>query len=776
MAAWTSDSKWAWSPHDLGTSHVSISNPTAEVSWPSSAAAGTLEAIALRTVKEAALLPNLRGKEAKRTPEDYHDGCIPYGILARMKTRVSLGRTLTAIALFMTVVAMVACGNGAASSRADAGPGLFSDGAINDAAPAGFRVQFIDPASGPFAGGTEVTVRGNGFTEDSVVFIGGRMVEPLDLEFVDSRRLVVRTPPGEPGLADVEVFKAGDSAALPEAFSYEAIVVDPPAGSVTGGTRVRIDGFGTDFGPGTEVRFDGQPATNIEVTGEKVLNAITPPGISGDADVEVITVANSFEAKRGFTYLATADPFAGGMGGGSIEGDVNVVVLDANTSNGIDNAFVSIGDPQTSPLQGYADDLGQISFSAPNLVGPITTTAAADGYETGSVVQYDARDITILLRRPPEPAPPGTLPPAPQSARIFGHVLFGDATGLGSPAWNLVPEPRTTTEVKRIYVTTAARSIFSSAFPGTIIDYAGYDPNVTAWEFEVRSRPSATAIIATAGLYDSETEVFEPFAMGVARGILAGPAEEVVGVDVVVNIPLDSSLLVNLDNPPALDTPGWDGPIEYTIRPFIDLGGEGSIIMNMHGVPGMPPPALRPGTFRFDDGDQSILLPSMAPLTGNLADASYTFIVGAYSEDAGSPFSVRIERGVTGIHTPITIGDFLGTPRPIDPTPLGVATALEIEIENEAPATGEPTFHMHTFGDEEGNQLLRMFARGSELRAPLPNLEGLGVPVFPNDRDVTWTFYSVKIPDLSFDDFNYRHLRATYWSAYAADSYFVRFP
>ncbi len=697
-----------------------------------------------------------------------------------MSLRTRLGpAVVTMFAVFVLVLSVggiSACGNSGDSIASDASPNQNADAGFIDAGEAGFRVQFIDPANGPFRGGTTVTVRGNGFTEDSVVYVGGRMVEPLDQEFVDSRRFIVRTPPGEPGLAAVEVRKSGELAELPEAFSYEAIVVDPPAGSITGGTRVRIDGFGTDFAEGTAVRFDGQEATGIVVSGDNVLTAITPPGISGDANVEVITPLSVFEARRAFTYLATADPFAGGTGGGPISGDVNVVVLDANTGNGIDNAFVSIGDPQNSPLQGYADDLGQISFSAAELVGPIRTTAAAEGYETGSFVDYDARDITIMLRQPPTPAPPGTLPPAPQSAHILGHVVFGDSTGIGSPVWNLVPEPRHDSEIKRIYVTTTARSIFSSPFGGTSIDYGTYDPNKTAWEFDIIARPSATAVVATAGLLNTETKEFEPFAMGVARGVLAGPGEDVVGVDVVVNIPLDSALLVNLDNPPSLNTPGWEGPIEYTIRPFIDLGGEGSIVMNTHGSPAQPPPALRPGTFRFADGDQSILLPAMAPLTGNLADASYSFIVGAYSEGGNSPYSVRIERGVTGVHTPITIGDFLGTPRPLDPGPNEVATGLEVELENEAPARGESTFHMHSFTDDEGTQLLRMFSRGSTLRAPIPNLVGKDVPVFPTDRDVSWTFYSIQIPELSFDDFNYRHLRASYWSAYAADSYFVRFP
>jgi hypothetical protein len=670
----------------------------------------------------------------------------------------------------------MACASPSSPAGEDAGNTPPSDGGFADAGDVEFRVQFVDPATGPFAGGTEVTVRGNDFDENVSVFVGGRMVEPLDQEFIDSRRIVIKTPPGQPGLADVEVRRGAEIAALTEAFNYEAIYVDPAAGSVTGGTFVTIRGFGTDFGDGSVVHFDGLPLTGLTVVGDLVLTGTTPAGVSGSADVEVTTATSVFEAKRGYTYLATADPFAAGMGGGPIAGDVNVVVLDANTRNGIDDAFVSIGDPQSAPLQGTADGLGQISFSAPGLVGPITTYASAPGYKSAAFVSYDARDITILLRQPPPPAPPGTLPPGPQSGRILGHVLFGDATGLGSPVWNLVPEPRSDSEIKRVYVAATYRSLFGNSPAGLVIDYQGYNEDKTAWAFEIGARPSATAVVATAGLYDTATDEFEPFAMGVARGILVGPGETVVGVDLVVNIPLDSALLVELDNPPSLNTPGWEGPIEYTIRPIIDLGGEGVIVMNSHGELAKPPPALRPGNYRFADGEDSIVLSGMAPLTGNLGDASYSFIAGAYSTAGNAPFSVRIERGITEISTPITIADFIGTPRPVDPIPDGIATAYEHELENEAPAQGVPTFHLHLFSDNDGVQLLRTFARGDQLRVPLPNFTGKPAELFPTNTDVSWTFYSIQIPQLSFDDFTYRHLRADYWSAYAADSYFVQFP
>ncbi len=662
----------------------------------------------------------------------------------------------------------------------DAGTGGSSDGPRVDASGPEFRVQFIDPVSGPFLGGTAITIRGNGFTESSQVFVGGRLVEPLNQEFVDSRRILIATPPGEPGSATVEVRNPGESTSLADAYTYEAIYADPPSGSVTGGTRVTLVGFGTDFSSETSIRFDGLPLVDVQVVSALVLTGTTPPGTSGQADIDVTTTTSVYSANDGYSYLATADPFAGGTGGGPIDGDVNIVVLDSRTHNGVDNAFASIGNPQSSPFQGYADDLGQISFSSEELRGRIDTYVAAPGYESASFVQYDARDLTVLLRQHPLPPPPDLPEPpppgvGPQSGRIYGSIVFGDATGLGSPVWNLVPEPRGPDEIKRIYVSTTASSIFNRRSAQAIIDYQGFDASQTAWEFHLNARPSATAVVAMAGLYNTLSEQFQPFAMGLTRGVLVGPGEEVVGIDVVVDIPLDASLLVNLDKAPNLNTPGWIGPVEYTIRPVIDLGGEGAIVMNGHGQPALALPALQPGTYRFDEASSSIVLQGMAPLTGNLADASYSFIAGAYSADGAAPFSIRIERGITNISTPITIGDFLGTPRPVDPAPDTIASANAFHLQHEAPSTGSPTFTLHQFVDADGEKLLRTFTRGAAA-AEVPDFRGKMVPLFPSLAKVFWTFFSFRIVGQSFDEFSYRHLRRDYWSAYAADSHTVQFP
>lgn len=690
--------------------------------------------------------------------------------------------------LSLSVCALAACA--AQPSGNDAGPvadgGPVDDGlSYPDATPVDdFRIQFVDPDFGPFAGGTEVLVRGDGFTEDTRVFFGGRMVEPLDQELVDERRIIVLTPPGEPGMADVEVRKPDAMAMLEDAYRYEPILVDPPTGSVAGNTFVTITGYGTDFDDDTTVTFDGVEVIGIEVINENVLTGFTPPGVAGTADVRVTTQTGLFEADNAYTYQATGDPFFGGMSGGPINGAVNVVVVDTYTRNGVDNAFVVIGDPETSQYKGFADNLGQITFSDPSLVGPITVTAIAPDYEMATFVGYDATNITIMLRGPPPEPSGGPFPPPPQVGHIFGHVMFGDAVGLGSPHWGLVPEPRTATEVKRIYVTTTASSPFSSAYsPQNPIDYAGFDPNKTSWEFDVFARPRAMAVVAIAGLYDSAKDPsgtgvtgFEPFAMGIKRGVLVGAGEQVMNVDIVVNIPLDTTVRVDLVDPPALDTPDWPGPNKYTIRPFIDLGGEGVIPMNKSFLPTPPSPESPANIYDFEPETQSILMPGFAPLSGPLADASYSFLVGAYTDSGANPFSVRVVRGIDDVAFPVEITDFIGVPRPTDPAPGELASNRSMRFYGELPAQQEPTFNLHTLTDSDGDRLARIITRGDLYETPIYDLSDFGFAPFPAEKDVTWQMWRLKIAGSTFDQFTYRQLSSLYWDAYTADAWWAQFP
>lgn len=680
----------------------------------------------------------------------------------------------------LAVAVVAACSSPAGLDAPDARRDVAPDAEPTDAEEAGFHVQYADPDHGPFRGHTEITVRGNGFAEGDEVWIGGRLA--FEVEFIDSRRFRVVTPPGVPGAADIEVRHPGGEAAIgTDAFTFDALAIDPPSGSTAGNTFVTIVGLGTDFAAGTTATLDGVPILGLQVVDGQQMTGYTPPGTLGDAELVVTTETTAHDIDRAYTYYTTGDPFAGGFSGGPIDGQLNVVVLDNWTKDGLPGAYVVVGDPATSTHQGVTDALGQITFSGPDLEGPVTVHATATGFEVATFACFDATNLTIWLRSPPPPPQPGQVgSTGPVDGEIHGHVMFGDATGLGTPVWDLVPEPRTATEKKRIYVTTSAPSMFSSPrAPLAPIDYV-FDEDTVAWEFSVNSRPGAYAVVALAGLYDPAQDPagdgvhgFQPFAMGVTRGVLVGPGESVTNVDVVVNIPLDAAAHVVLDDPPPLNTPGWAGPNAYAIKGVMDLGGDGAIMFGRHGLPfveDLPPP----GQVDLPPGVTDALIEHAPPRFGTIGNASYTFQVGAFTT-GNSPYSIRIERGIPNLGA-VEIGDFVGVPRPLDPAPDGVATDRHVVFENEN-ESHPATFHLHSLITPTGLPVWRAITCGPLHDVDLPDLTPGGFPAWlPSGQELIWTMYSIDAVGNDYSQFTYRWLGATYWTGYAADAVYVTFP
>jgi hypothetical protein len=652
----------------------------------------------------------------------------------------------------------------------DAGP---------DAAPTGPVLRLPDPDHGPFRGGTTVNLTGQGFRSDDVVWVGGRMA--IEQRFIDSRRLEITTPPGEPGAADVEVRRnGGPFLTRAGAYHFDQIAVDPPTGSVAGGTFVTITGWDTAFDETTNVTFDGVPLSNLRVLTPTTVTGITPPGTAGDADVLIRTATADYTADRAYTYFSVGDAFAGGFGGGPLHGSINIAVIDNFTSNGIENAFVALGDPATTTHKGRTNSLGQITFSGPDIVGPQRVTAWADDFEVGTYDCVDSENLSIWLRSPlPPPGDPvGSI--GPNGGTIKGQILFGGPVGIGSPFWNLVPEPRTASEKKRIYVTTTAASLTSNPIPPmTPIDYT-FDPQRVAWPFELQVRPGATAVVAIAGLYDPARDPtgrgvqgFEPFAAGVARGVLVGPNEVKSGVDVLVSIQLDAAMRVQLDHPPPLG--GTNQPVQVRLRGGVDLGGEGVIHFGHHGLlPDSGQPLA--GETVFPPGATESTIFDLPALANAIGDGSYALQVGGYNMFGGAPFSVRIERGIHDTSTPVRIGDFVGVPMAVDPAPGVTASGRAVSFVPDGDTTGVPTFHLHMLYDQLGNPLWRGITCERMHTVELPDLSSVGHEYPPHGQSTIWVAWSIKTNGGAYRDFNYRWLGIAYWRAYASNTFTVMFP
>ncbi|HVZ36999.1 MAG TPA: IPT/TIG domain-containing protein, partial [Polyangiaceae bacterium] len=171
-------------------------------------------------------------------------------------------------------------------------------------------VTGIEPASGPFAGGNQATVRGSAFTQDALVFIGDRLVQPADTILVDRNSLLVVVPAGEVGRADVRVEVPGEdgktkTATREDAYTYNPLLLEPTHGSIAGGTSVLVTLQGARFDKSVEVDFAGEKCTGLQVITPSQVRCKTPPGEVGTADVVVrwpdhpdraaLTAAGAFE-------------------------------------------------------------------------------------------------------------------------------------------------------------------------------------------------------------------------------------------------------------------------------------------------------------------------------------------------------------------------------------------------------------------------------------------------------------------------------------------------
>lgn len=142
----------------------------------------------------------------------------------------------------------------------------------------------IDPAVGPKAGGTAVTITGEGFTGVTEVTFGG--TQAVSVIVVDDTSIRCVTPPHASGIVDVVVVGVGT---ITNGFTFVSVDrVSQAKGTVAGATPVTITGFG--FNEATGVLFDATDATEMVIVSNTELTAVTPAHRSGVVDVTVTGV------------------------------------------------------------------------------------------------------------------------------------------------------------------------------------------------------------------------------------------------------------------------------------------------------------------------------------------------------------------------------------------------------------------------------------------------------------------------------------------------------
>ena len=509
------------------------------------------------------------------------------------------------------------------------------------------RLRFVDvsPDSADAAGGATVTVTGAGFVAGATVSFGG--VACADVVIVDSTSLTCTLGAGAAGLVDVRITNPdGSSVRGNEAFLFEAAPqvkgIVPARGGFSGDVVVSIAGAGFQrlqrlqtLAKPMLVLIGGQPCDprEMKVVSDNLIVTRTPLTDIGVMDVVVtlaavtvdanglpsITVSETETATASRAYT-TFDPtsFLGGTRGGPVNGTLYVSALDAFTGVPIPNALVFTGTDGNPTAADITHQFGQATLSGPDIFGAQTVTVACDGYETSTLVDVNASEVTFLLQPIGGGGPPGpgNPQPPPPPAQVRGRV-FGFAKEFFDPA-ALAPN-----EIALAIVVTTGRDEFSASGSGGL----GSLNNVfeEGGEFFLAStRTGRLALIAVAGIYNLDTDEFRPRQLGIRREVFPVRGVSLVDQDIELTIPLDETVALSLPDAPLdfeitnLFAVNGNGPDITRVIPFLQLGGEGAFNYTV-----------------AVDADRNHALENMPKVPGEML----TFIAGAYSTTGSNLFT-----------------------------------------------------------------------------------------------------------------------------------------
>ncbi len=212
----------------------------------------------------------------------------------------------------------------------------------------------ITPNYGPPAGGTVVTIKGNGFRPGAEVYLCNVAMKATNVTVVDANTITATTPNSQGrtnciywvwnAATDNELFNFAQEWTYANFNGNVTITsIAPTSGYTTGGDSVTINGSGfiNNF---TSVYFGGIVAPQVTFINSTQIIATTPPHLAGAVDVLVVVndgSASSAISTNAFTYGAPPPgPFTVSPNKGLPAGGTNISI----TGNGFQaGATVTIG-------------------------------------------------------------------------------------------------------------------------------------------------------------------------------------------------------------------------------------------------------------------------------------------------------------------------------------------------------------------------------------------------------------------------------------------------
>ena len=635
--------------------------------------------------------------------------------------------------------------------------GLLGDVDLGDP----FAITGLQPSHGPWTGGTRTTIAGRGFSSSIQVWIGGTLLDSSAVFASDPTRISVLTPPGSPGPADVRIrnVASAQERTMLAGFYYDSLEVSPSSGATTGGTRIAVQGSATQWTAASTVLVGGQPCTALVFTDATDLSCATPPGSPGAQDVSVSNADGSVDlARDAFTYSDSPDGYRGGLYGGVLSGTLTVLGFDSWTGTPLAGGKAIAGSNVATAVVGTFNTTGVVSLNAPSLTGKVTVTVAAKCHQPVTFVDVPVDTVTAYLVPELDPSC-GTGDP-PSSGNYYG-TKYGSITGeldwtggveFNRSGWTNIPSPGPNErQAAYVFVTTtdpAQGFQLPSADSATTPDSSGQ----RGYAFSIPAPPGNQDIYALAGLEDRTVSPprFEPYAMGIARGVLVSPGMSTDNIAIPMTTVLDHAL----DTVPHLPSASQRGPDRLITALAIDVGSGQFAILPQGIVTTLLP---------VSGGVSFVGVPA---LDGTLAGASYDLTAAAVT-GASEQLPISAIRGieVTTTDDPVTVGGFLAIPTLQQPS-AGAWSGTHVALQ-----AGQ-TVDLAVLNVSSGNGLMNwtIVAPGSDLSFDLPDLSAVTGVTSLIRGPIATTFSVARIDSFDYTRLRYGQLTSGAWRAYAQDS------
>ena len=629
-----------------------------------------------------------------------------------------------------------------------------------DLGPA-FAITGLQPSHGPWTGGTRTTIAGRGFASSIQVQIGSTLLASSDVFASSPTRASLVTPRGSPGPVDVIVrnIRTAEVATLAGGFFYDAFEVTPSGGATTGGTRIALVGSQTHWTSDSTVTVGGKPCGNVSFGDGSHLSCSTPPNGPGSQAVAVTNADGSVEqALDAFLYSDSPDGYRGGLYGGALSGTLKVLAFDALTGTPLVGGSAIAGSTIGGAIVGTFDASGTVQLVGPSLTGKVTVTIAATCHQPMTYVDVPVDTVTAYLAPELLPSCAGD----PPSGGNYSVIAYGGVSGeLVWPAseefkiggWNNVPLPRGPNEKQTAYVWTATGSRLdafqlpppSSATTPALAGQRGYT-------YSLGALPGNQTLYALAGLEDRTATPprFEPYAMGVARGISVLPGATIAGVDIPMSTTLDRVVAMMPMPPPPMPL----GPDRLVSTLAINLGA-GSFAVLPQGT-----------TTTLLPLSGAISLLGVPALDNTLSSATYDLTAAAVTGPShDQPRSVVTGIDTTDANDPVSIGGFFAIPTLVEPaaatwggTHVTVLASGPIDLVNVAVVSGG------------GLLTWQIVAPGSALSFDVPDLSQMGIGSLIHGP-ISSTVSIARIAQFDYGTLRSGQLATPAWSAYAQNTF-----